>query len=150
MVLSWWLWLLLGLLLFLLELLTPGGFYVIFFGIGAILVGLLASTGLAGPAWTQWLLFAASSLAALLLFRRPLLRRIRSAPDRNFDSMVGETAIALGEIGKFQTGKAELRGSAWSARNTGDHIIAPGQRCRVESVEGLTLCVQGESEWISD
>ena len=33
MALSWWLWLLLGFLLFALELATPGGFFVVFFGV---------------------------------------------------------------------------------------------------------------------
>lgn len=141
---------LLGLVLLLIELITPGGFYVFFFGAAAIVVGLLTSAGLAGPAWSQWLLFAVLSVAALLSFRRPLQRRIGNSPGREIDSMVGETAIALVEIGTQRIGKAELRGSAWSARNTGDHIIVPGQRCRVERVEGLMLCVQGESEWISD
>ena len=31
----WWLWVLLGILLLAIELLTPGGFYVIFFGIAS-------------------------------------------------------------------------------------------------------------------
>ena len=38
---DWWLWILLGLLLFLAELTTPGGFYILFFGIGAVIVGIL-------------------------------------------------------------------------------------------------------------
>ncbi len=35
----WWYWVVLGLLLTGLELATPGGFFVIFFGVGALLVG---------------------------------------------------------------------------------------------------------------
>ena len=49
----WWHWLVLGLLLVLAELAASGGFYIIFFGIGALVVGLLASAGLAGPVWMQ-------------------------------------------------------------------------------------------------
>ena len=59
----WWHWLVVGLLLMLGELVTPGGFYIIFFGIGAVLVGLLASVGAAGPTWTQVLLFSLFSVA---------------------------------------------------------------------------------------
>ena len=55
---EWWMWMLLGLMLLLAELVTPGGFYFIFFGIGAIVVGVLAGIGASGPAWLQFLFFS--------------------------------------------------------------------------------------------
>jgi membrane protein implicated in regulation of membrane protease activity len=143
MALSWWLWLLFGFVLLLLELATPGGFYIFFFGAGAILVGLLAALGLAGPPWVQWLLFGLISTSALLLFRKPLQNRIGNLPVRNVDTMIGETAIAITEIPSQGTGKAELRGSAWSARNIGEEAILAGRRCRVERIDGLTLYLRG-------
>ena len=51
----WWVWILLGFLLLLAELLTPGGLYLLFFGVAAIIVGLLAGLNLIGPPWMQWL-----------------------------------------------------------------------------------------------
>jgi hypothetical protein len=74
----WWLWLVLGLVLVGLEILTPGGFYVIFFGIGALVVGTLVGLGVSGPVWFQWLLFSALSLVALFVFRPYLVRWTRS------------------------------------------------------------------------
>lgn len=141
MALTWWLWLLGGSALLVLELITPGGFYVFFFGIGAIIVGLLAASGLGGPAWMQWLLFAGISIAALAVFRRPLLRQF-NVPHHNVDSMIGEEAVALADIRADGIGKAELRGSVWTARNGSEAGIAAGQRCRVERIEGLTLHVR--------
>jgi membrane protein implicated in regulation of membrane protease activity len=142
---AWWVWILVGLGLLLLEILTPGGFYILFFGFGALVVGLLASVDLAGPAWAQWLLFSAASVAGLLVFRKPLLQRFRSAtPDREVDSLVGETAAALGAIASEAVGQVELRGTVWNARNVGEAAIAAGQRCRVRRVEGLTLWVRAE------
>ena len=50
----WWLWVLLGILLLAIELLTPGGFYVIFFaGIGWKILAGLGLLGLASlaPLW---------------------------------------------------------------------------------------------------
>ena len=35
---QWWHWAVLGLVLGLLELATPGGFFIVFFGVGAMLV----------------------------------------------------------------------------------------------------------------
>ena len=43
----WWAWLLVGFLLVAAELLTPGGFYLLFFGLGGIAVGLLGLIALA-------------------------------------------------------------------------------------------------------
>lgn len=143
MVLLWWMWLLFGFGLLLVEIITPGGFYVFFFGVGAILVGLLSAIGVAGPAWLQWLLFGSISLAALLVFRKPLLSKVRNPIGHSVDSLIGETAVALQEIASGQIGKAEMRGTAWNARNVGATSIYTGQRCLVEQVEGLTLYIRG-------
>ena len=62
---TWWVWVLLGLGLFACEMLTPGGFYFAFFGIGAVGTGLLVWLGIGGPPWLEWLLFTAVSLACL-------------------------------------------------------------------------------------
>ncbi len=70
---TWWLWIVLGLILLGLELSTPGGFFIAFFGAGALVVGLLTGSGLAGPVWLQWLLFSILSIVFLIFFRRPLL-----------------------------------------------------------------------------
>ena len=135
----------LGVVLAAIELATPGGFFVIFFGVGAIVVGLLALTGIARPDWIQWLLFPIIALAALRLFRQPLLARIRKheGPDE-VDSLLKETCTALSDTPPGQYGRAELRGTAWDARNVDAAPIAAGQRCRVVAVQGLTLDIRAE------
>ena len=139
----WWVWILLGFLLLLAELLTPGGLYLLFFGVAAILVGLLAGLELMGPPWMQWLMFSVLSVVALSLFRRPLLKLLRPAAlAHDVDSLVGEIAIALEDMSADAVGKAELRGSAWSARNVGGNSLTRGQRCTVEKVDGLMLYVK--------
>ena len=42
---EWWMWIVLGLALLMLEMATPGGFYFIFFGASALLVGVLDLVG---------------------------------------------------------------------------------------------------------
>lgn len=142
---DWWIWLLLGLLLLLTELLTPGGFYIIFFGIGALIVGILAGFQLAGPPWFQYILFSLVSVTALWLFREKLLQLTRSAPSESVDNLVGETAVSLDDIPVNGIGKAEMRGTSWNARNIGDQPLARGQRTRVERIEGLTIFVRAET-----
>lgn len=141
----WWHWLILGLALALAELVTAGGFYIIFFGVGAIVVGVLASFGWAGPVWMQVALFLVISLAALAVFRNPLLRRFQpevGAP--NIDTLIGEVAIASEDVAAGSVGRVELRGAAWSARNETGVSLARGARCVVTRVDGLMLYVVPE------
>ncbi|TAK36672.1 MAG: NfeD family protein [Chloroflexota bacterium] len=142
---EWWVWLFTGLVLLALELLTPGALFLVFFGAGAIAVGLLSAIGLGGPLWLQILLFALLSLAALFTLRRLLLSKLHlRLPDRMIDRLVGETALALEDIAVDGVGKAELRGSTWNARNVGEAPVSRGQRCTVMRVEGLTLWIYEE------
>jgi hypothetical protein len=85
------------------------------------------------------------SVGTLVLFRRPLLRMVEpvSRP-HDVDSLVGETAVPLEDIPAGAIGKAEMRGTSWTARNVGAGALARGQRCKVERVEGLMLCVRSE------
>ncbi len=135
---EWWLWLLLGLVLAALELASTGGFYLIFFGVSAMFIGLMGAIGLAGPAWLQWLAFTILSVILLLAFRRPILRMM-NVDTGPVDSLVGEFATVLDAIQPGAIGRAELRGSTWSARNLHSADLARGQRCRVERVDGLML-----------
>jgi membrane protein implicated in regulation of membrane protease activity len=145
MTLLWWHWFVFGLLLMLGELATPGGFYIIFFGIGAMLVGLLSAMELAGPSWVQWLLFSLISVGSLLLFRSRLLRWMQINPQRpQVDALVDEIGTASTALEPGDVGKVELRGSSWSARNVSQTAIARGARCRVIGVDGLMLKVAPE------
>jgi membrane protein implicated in regulation of membrane protease activity len=141
---SWWIWAAIGFLLLAGELLTPGGFYIVFFGVSALCVAIVSALFPAFPFWLQWLLFSVLALVALLFFRRPLLEWFRRrSPSRQVDSLVGETAVAMEDIAPGAIGKAELRGSAWNAQNVGGELLPRGRRCRVERVEGLTLHIRG-------
>jgi membrane protein implicated in regulation of membrane protease activity len=145
MTILWWHWLVLGLLLALAEMATPGGFFIIFFGLAALIVGVLAAANLAGPLWTQLLLFSILSVASLLMFRRKLINRFQPDPQAPaVDQLVGELATAIEELGAHGVGRVELRGSAWSARNATGVVLARGARCRVVRVDGLTLHVEPE------
>jgi hypothetical protein len=140
----WWAWMILGFALALLEMSTPGGFYFLFFGIGALAVGVLSWTGMIQEPWLQLMLFSTFSVATSLIFRKPLLQRFGpKSPEIPVDSIVGETATALDDIDVNGFGKVELRGTAWQARNNGELKVSRGQRCTVERVEGLSLWVRG-------
>lgn len=141
----WWLWVLLALALLAGELLTPGGFFLAFFAVGALLVGGLAYFGVVVSPAVQWLLFSAVSIVALALFRRPLLKWLQPyLAGRKVDDLASEIGSALDSIAPGAVGRVELRGSPWQARNVSAIALAPGQRCRVDRVDGLMLEVRAE------
>lgn len=141
---TWWYWLFLGLVLAGAEMASPGGFYLLFFGIAALVVGALAGFELVVADWLQWLLFSVIAVLSLLLFRGPLLRMSQGQKSHPVDTMVGETAVLLDDVPPGQTGKAELRGTTWSARNGGASPLSKGQRAAVTKVDGLTLWLKPE------
>lgn len=142
---QWWHWLVFGLFLVVVELAAAGGFYVIFFGIAAILVGLLSSVGAAGSVGVQLILFSVLSVAPLLLFRDALVQHFQGDPRATeIDQLVGEVAIVTEELQPGTVGKVELRGTNWSARTSTGAVLPRGTRCRVTSVDGLTLSVEPE------
>lgn len=142
---TWWMWMILGLLLMLAELATPGGFYVIFFGASALVLGLLSLVGISGPQWFQWLLFTALSVLGVALFRQRLLQRLEipSRPD-DLDTVVGRIALVVEPMPPGSFGRVEMRGTAWSAKNIGPQPLASGERVKVEQVDGLILGVRSD------
>lgn len=136
---------LIGLALLGVEVFTPGGFFVLFFGVGAIVVGVLVGLGAGGPPWAQWLIFSVVSVISLLLFRSRLLARFgRDAPGLRMDTLEGEVATPLDDLAPGAIGKAELRGTVWTAQNAGERTLGKGQRSRVVRVDGLTLHLRAE------
>jgi inner membrane protein len=128
---EWWIWLVGGMLLLLVEIVTPGGFYFLFFGVGALLTGVLAVFGAPAGLVGQALVFVGFSSVAVALFRKPMLEKMNGGrPAPNVDSLVGQ---------------AELRGTTWKVRNMGAVTLQAGHRCMVEAVSGLTLHVRAES-----
>lgn len=140
----WSYWLFMGLVLAGAEMISPGGFYLLFFGIAALIVGALAGLGIVQTAWLEWLLFSILAIVSLLLFRSPLLRMTNSTPTHAVDTMVGESAVLLDDLPSGHTGKAELRGTTWTTRNEGASPLTKGQRAIVTKVDGLMLWVRSE------
>ena len=141
----WWHWLLLGVVLIALEMAASGGFYIIFFGVAAVIVALLSLAELAGPLWFQLLLFSALSVASLLFFRNPIMRRLNlEGGAADLDTLTGQTCSVLEPMPPGGNGRVELRGTTWSARNLGTTPLSNGARCTVIRSERLTLLVKAE------
>ena len=96
---TWWYWLSMGLVLMALEMVAPSGFYLMFFGLSALAVGALTGVADVEPEWLQWVLFSGLAVVSLLLFRGPLLARLKTIERKGapVDTMVGDTGVFLAE-----------------------------------------------------
>ena len=141
MTIAWWVWIALGLVLFAAEMATPGGFYLMFIGLAAIVVGLCAPVVTVN--WVQVVIFAVLSVVFVTLLRKPLVERLRiSTPKADQPEFIGETGKTLEDIAPGATGKVELRGVSWSAQNSSAQALAMGSSCKVTGRDGLKLIVQ--------
>ena len=141
----WWGWIVVGAALLAAETVVDAQFYLVFFGAAAFATGALVALGLGGPVWLQWAIFGALCVAGTALFRRRLYANLRGSAVEVGQGTVGELVVARSAIAPGGRGQVELRGSVWEARNTGGSAIAPGERARVERVEGLVLELRRES-----
>ena len=136
----WWYWICLGLFFLLAEALTPGGFYMLFIGIAALIVGVL-SLGV-HAAWIQIALFAVLSTVLIVTLRKSLVERVRKTTvQADVPEFIGEAARAVEPIASGKEGKVELRGSIWSARNEGTVDLPKDAPCTVVAREGLKMVV---------
>jgi membrane protein implicated in regulation of membrane protease activity len=141
---AWWLWFLAGFALLLLELVTPGTLFFIFFGVSAFVVAALDGLGM--EPWAQFLVFGTLSIVSLLTFRSPLMRRLklRTPEGHSVDAIAGEVVTLTEDLPALGTGKAELRGTVWLVENAAAQALEKGRRCRVQRVAGLKLVVAPE------
>lgn len=140
---SWSAWVIFGLGLLVFEILTPGGFFTVFFGVAAFVVAGLVASGLLDSGSAQWLLFAVLG-TVLIGVLRPLVRRRFETDTPKVDQLVGQTAIALQDFDANGRGKVELRGASWSGVYSGPGAVQKGDRLRVTKLDGLSLIVEKE------
>jgi len=126
----WWIWIAAGILLMIIEIMTPG-FIFFSIGIGAIVAGLLGFLNL--PA--QLLVFVVTSLVSFLLmkkFAKFLLRPTNV--DTNIFALIGKTGIVTQTIFPLKKGYVKIEGEEWSAVAE-DHDEAINEDTMVEIVK---------------
>jgi inner membrane protein len=144
---TWWAWMILGAVLFGTELFAiDAQFYLVFLGLSAAVVGLLALVGLESPEWVEWLVFAALALLSMFTFRRSLYEKVRGNVPGFRDGLSGDYVVVPAELRSGGHGRASFRGSDWTVVNEGSSAISAGSRARIVRNDGLTLYVSADSE----
>jgi len=136
-------WCVAGILLALSEFIVPG-FIVIFFGIAAILVGLLLFC-VALPPTATILLYIVLSVGLLVVCRRFMPKtftgdKSHEDGDIDTDDIVGAHAVVREAIRPGRSGSVEFRGSFWHA--SADEEIPAGADVVIERRDNITLFVR--------
>ncbi len=140
----WWQWVSIGILLLLLEMMTPGGFYLFFIGIAAVLAG--AAAAFIPSALIQIIIFIVLMTINISFFRKKLVERVKkSTPRSDRHEFIGEEGSAKETIAAGGEGMVEVRGTTWQARNAGETELPANASCTVISRDGLRLVVKPKS-----
>jgi inner membrane protein len=144
MQLLWWHWMVLGIALVLLELAVPS-FFLVWFGVGAIIVGVaLVAFPPLSFAWQVLTWIACSVVFVALWFKifKPGLYKTRSGMAKG--AAIGEIGLVTREIRPLEKGEVRFQKPLLGAdvwESTADEEIKSGERVRVLDVEGNTVKV---------
>ena len=141
-----WFWIILGFLLIGAEFLVPG-FWILFFGLSAIITGIL-NAFLPGVNQGYSIILCAVLGGILLLLSRKLFpdffasKNNTDTSEKNIetDDVAGAIATVTEAITPQRPGKVDFRGSAWIA--TADHDLPVGTTVTIVSRKNLTLTVK--------
>jgi membrane protein implicated in regulation of membrane protease activity len=135
-------WFLMGLILFLLELVIPG-FFIFFFGLGAWVTALVCLIVEPGTN-LQIIIFAVISVLSLIALRRIIQKKFfynRGTQSEDVeDEFTGKEAIAKTGFGGDLNGKVEFKGTTWTAESKSE--IKEGQRVIIIEKESFKLIVK--------
>ena len=141
---EWWHWIVLGLCLVMSELVVPA-FFVIWFGIGALLVGatllLMPTLGMA----VQLMLWAGLSTLLVIFWFRYLKPKTVSLAGSSSAQAVGEVGLLVSDLcpdsrGQVRFQKPVLGSDLWECY--AETPIKAGERVRVVKIEGHFIKVE--------
>jgi membrane protein implicated in regulation of membrane protease activity len=139
MIIEWWHWEIAGLALVLLELAVPA-FFVIWFGFGAMLVGLALLVAPDLALSVQIGLWVLASVAMTVLWFRVFRRsQHKTLIGTAAGEVIGEVGLLVSAVAPFERGKVRFQRPVLGAEEwacMAESAIAAGERVRVVSVEG--------------
>lgn len=144
--LAWILWTVLGLILIIAEIFTPG-FVLLWFGIGALAAAFTSIIGFGYVA--QFVIFllvsAALTAASRTIFARYFVREDDgSGIKTGVDALPGKVGtVVVASHGALNEGAVKVYGSVWTAYPVeGEAPLRAGERVVVERVQGASIYVR--------
>lgn len=137
----WWIWMIIAAFFVLGEIFTAG-FFLLWFGIGAAIAGLLAMFGLS----FGWQLgaFVVVSGVLFVVSRRFAERFSKKQPAGiGADRFIGSRGIVLEEIDNDKnTGRVRLKKEEWRADSETGEVIPAGKKVKVTKMDGTHIVVK--------
>lgn len=138
----WHIWLILAGISFILEIITTG-FFVFWFGIGALLA-MLVSFFVDSP-MIQTTVFIISS-SFLIILTKPLVDKIagnKKVVLTNAYTIIGKTALVTEEINTINgIGQVKIGNEIWSAKSLDGEIISKDSNVEIVAIDGVKACVK--------
>ncbi len=139
----WQIWLIIAGVCFIIEMATVG-FFVFWFGIGALL-SMLVSIFCPENILLQSIVFVVSSVI-LLFLTKPLVDRFTRKDKKvetNAYSIIGKKGIVLQDINStYGIGQVKISGEVWSAKSDDNDVIKKGSQIEVVKIEGVKAVVK--------
>lgn len=135
-------WFVIGLVLLLFELFTPG-FFIFFFGLGAWVTALICLIAEPGTN-LQIIIFAVTSVLFLVGLRKIIKKKLfyndEKKSDKIEDEFTGKEAVAASDFGSGKTGKVNFKGTTWASESRSE--IKEGQKVVILQKESFKLIVE--------
>ena len=143
MSIEWWVWIVGGIALVLAELVIPS-FFIVWFGLGAFLVGLLAlafDLSLTAQLATWTLTSFGMVVLWFRIFKQSAVKTLAGTAD---GTVIGEIGLLVSAVAPFEHGKVRfqrpvLGSDEWAC--LADTPISAGERVKVVAIEGSFLKV---------
>jgi membrane protein implicated in regulation of membrane protease activity len=140
-----WTWGILGLILLAIEMVT-GTFYILWFGVAALIIALMMALFPSTPVALQFFLFALISLASLTIWK---LNYKKTSTDSRVGQSQGEEIGRVGtitqKVSAKQPGQIEFAQGVMGSRSwpvVSDEEIEPGAEALITAIEGNSLRVK--------
>ncbi len=137
----WWLWMIFAAIFIIGEIFTSG-FFLLWFGIGAAIAGILAIFNI-HAAW-QWVSFLVISLV-LVAVSRKFADKLTKTPSTGIGSnrFIGNKGVVIEKIDNIKnTGQVRINKDKWSADSENGEVINKGEIILVTNIKGVHLIVK--------
>lgn len=148
---AWIVWLVLAAIFVGIEAMTPG-FFLLWFGIGALVASIMAMLGI-GSIGAQLIVFLIVSILLLVTSRNLIERFFHKDDDENrlktgVETMVGQLGMVVESSGgELNQAAVKVYGSIWTAFPTeGELPLKEGEAVAIDRVDGNAIYVRRRTE----
>lgn len=137
----WWIWIIIAAFFAISEIFTAG-FFILWFGIGALVAGVLALLGV-GIIW-QWVAFVVVS-GILVAISRKFADRVtkQQPPGIGADRLIDKIGVVLEDIHNIEnTGRVRIDKDEWRADSETGGTIPKGTEVIVTRLDGTHVVVK--------